>query len=81
MIASRTALFDQVVDITEEYLGPASNRFVERQVTFHLNKKPNQLTKKDLDKLAEWIKVSMALLTEDKKIVDDCEKQILALGN
>lgn len=72
-------LYDQVVDIAEEYLGPAAKRFISRQITFHLDKKPAELTKSDLPKLVEWVKVSLALLTDDKKVVDDCQTKLNAL--
>jgi hypothetical protein len=73
-------LYSQINDIIENYLGPATNRFVERQVKFHLHKKPEQLKAHDIPQLTEWIKVSMALLTEDKSAIDECEQQLLALG-
>ena len=73
-------LLNQVVEVTEHYLGPASERFIHRLIRFHLNKEPEYLNKKDISKLAEWIKVSLALLTNDKKLVDECEKKILKLA-
>jgi hypothetical protein len=76
-----TTLCDQVIDVIEEYLGPAAERFIKRQVSFHLKKKPEELSKHDLPQLSEWVKVSLALLTEDKAMVDKCEREIRALGN
>lgn len=73
-------LLGQVIDITERYLGPAAERFVHRLIIFHLEKDPEQLNKQDLVKLAEWIKVSLGLLTNDKQLIDDCEKSILRLS-
>jgi hypothetical protein len=73
-------LLNQVISVTESYLGPASERFIHRLIRFHLDKEPEQLNKKDLTKLAEWIKVSLGLLTNDKRLVDDCEKNILKLA-
>lgn len=73
-------LYKQVIGITESYLGPAADRFVARQVSFHLKKKPAQISKADLPKLAEWMKVSLGLLTEDKTMVDECENKIMALA-
>lgn len=73
-------LLGQVIDITENYLGPAAERFIHRLIIFHLEKEPEQLAKQDLVKLAEWVKVSLGLLTNDKKLVDDCEKNILKLA-
>jgi hypothetical protein len=74
------ALSDQVVEITQEYLGPAAERFITRLINFHLKKEPFELEKADLKKLSEWVKVSLGLLTEDKNIVDECERKILKLS-
>lgn len=76
-----TTMLQEVVSITEDYLGPAAERFVSRQVTFHLNKHPEELSKADIPKLAEWVKVSLALLTQDKKMVDEFDKRIRELAN
>jgi hypothetical protein len=73
-------LCDEVISITEEYLGPAADRFIRRQVNFHLKKDADSLEAKDIPQLAEWIKVSLALLTEDRTMVDKCEKQIMTLA-
>jgi hypothetical protein len=77
---SAKTLADQVIDITTEYLGPAADRFVIRLINFHLKKEPSELQRRDIKKLSEWIKVSLGLLTEDKNIVDECEKKILKLA-
>lgn len=75
------SLYQQVVSVTQEYLGPAAERFVDRLIGAHLNKEPEQLTTKDLQKLSQWIKVSLGLLTNDRHLVDECEKKILSLAN
>lgn len=72
-------LYEDIVSITEDYLGPAAQRFIDRQITFHLNKKPELVSKADLPKLAEWVKVSLALLTEDRGLVDGFSERINAL--
>lgn len=66
-----TPLYDEVVRITNVYLGPAADRFISRQVQNHLNKDPVNLTEDDLSNLIVWIKVSVSLLTEDTGIVDE----------
>ncbi len=81
MNATQTApLHKRIHFILESYLGPAAERFVERQIRFHLHKKPAEVTKADIPVLAEWIKVSMALLTDDKQTIDECEHKLLSLG-
>ncbi len=63
-------LYHQVVSITEEYLGPAAPRFVTRQVSFHLNKTPEELSIEDLPKFVEWAHVTFSLLTDDRETVN-----------
>jgi hypothetical protein len=68
---SDTQFYDEVVRITNVYLGPAADRFMSRQIHNHLDKEPNDLTKQDLVSLIVWIKMSVSLLTEDTGIVDE----------
>lgn len=76
---SEPALYDRVIIIMEEYLGPAAERFIARQVTFHLHKSPDELTSDDLPKLIEWTKVTLGLLTEDRDIIDEYAKRMTKL--
>jgi hypothetical protein len=73
-------LFEEAVNITEQYLGPAARRFVTRQIAFHLNKSPENLTPLDIPELVEWTKATLALLTEDKQMVSDYAAKISRLG-
>jgi hypothetical protein len=72
-------LYLAVTGITEEYLGPAAERFVARQVSFHLDKAPQDLTIDDLPKLIEWTKITLGLLTEDRGLVDEYARKMSAL--
>jgi len=73
MMASSTdsALYDKVVRVTKVYLGPAADRFISRQVQNHLHKPPQELLKSDLVKLIDWIRVSVALLTDDTDLIEE----------
>ena len=73
------ALYGQVVDIAEDCLGPAAERFVKRQISSHLGKKAEDLKPADIPTLVEWIKVSLGLLTEDKAVVERCYNRLMAL--
>jgi len=73
------ALYDTIVDVLEYYLGPAAPRFVDRQIEFHLQKPPQEITAADLERLTEWIRVSMSLLTSDRRIVDECAQRLTQL--
>jgi hypothetical protein len=76
-----TSVYQDIVIIVNDYLGPAGERFVSRQVEFHLKKKPEEVTKEDIPKLVEWLKVSIAMLTEDAKMVDDCAARVAKLAH
>jgi hypothetical protein len=74
-----TALYQQVVEVTNSYLGPASERFISRQIQNHLQKEPEELTREDLAKLVDWIKIAIALLTEDNKTVEEFTESLMSL--
>ncbi len=74
-------LYEDVLAVTADYLGPAARRFVDRQIDSHLNKSPDELTKKDLKTLAAWSRVSMALLTNDKQLVSNYVSRLMNLAN
>jgi hypothetical protein len=79
--AQSNKLYNQVIEVTTKYLGPASQRFVDRQIEAHLKKKPHQLTKADIARLADWVKIVIALLTEDDNTVDNYTRDLLRLRN
>lgn len=80
-----TSLFDDLVTITYDYLGPAADRFVVRQIRNLLNKDPAQLEQEDLRQLIDWIQIAMRLVTDDAQIVDryvaDLESMAQQEGN
>lgn len=78
-LAEKT-IYEQVVEVTYDYLGPAAERFIDRVITVHLGKDPEELSKKDIDKFVDWAKLAMALLTEDTKEVDEFTKNLLAIA-
>lgn len=73
------SLYDRVVRITHVYLGPAADRFIDRQVQNHLHKNPDQLSERDLSKLIDWIRVAVSLLTEDSEIIEEYITQLSSL--
>ena len=73
-------LYTQVVQVTHVYLGPAADRFIMRQVENHLHKTPEDITKKDLLMLIDWIKVAVSLLTDDSEIVEEYALQLYKLA-
>lgn len=68
-MASSGRLYEEVVAVTYEYLGPAADRFITRQIRNHLKKEPENLKQKDLNKLIDWLSISMSLITKDEGLV------------
>lgn len=74
-------LYENIIDITQDYLGPAAQRFIDRQIAFHLHKNPQEITKADVPNLVEWVSVSLASLTEDTNAVKKCSDRISDLAS
>lgn len=68
--------FDAIVGVSEDYLGPPARRFISRQISFHLQKRPEQINPADMPQLIEWTKTAMALLTEDKALVNEFQSKM-----
>lgn len=62
-------LYEKIVDVTREYLGPAADRFIVRQIANHLGKSPDELQPADIAPLIDWLKLSMAFLTNDEALI------------
>lgn len=73
-------LYGKVVRVTHVYLGPTADRFIARQVQHHLHKNPEQLTREDLLRLIDWIRVAVSLLTEDSEVVEEYAEQLRKLA-
>jgi hypothetical protein len=67
---AETNLYTEVVNITYQYLGPAADRFVVRQIRNHLQKDPTELRRKDLRQLIDWIQLAMRLISNDAQVID-----------
>lgn len=61
------SLYDDVVKIAKLYLGPAAERFVNRQISGHLNKTAAELSAADLEDLARWCYVSGRLVMTEER--------------
>lgn len=61
------ALYDNVVDLSKTYFGPAAKKFVDRQMSKHLKIESSELTPSHLDELAKWCYTSGKLMIEDAK--------------
>jgi hypothetical protein len=76
----RKSVYEQTVEISDSFLGPAAGRFIDRQVRNHLHKQPKDITKNDLLQLIGWIRLAVSLLTDDAKIVEDYISQLEKLA-
>lgn len=74
-------LYPKVVEVSEEFLGPAGERFIRRQVETHLSIKPENITAQHLPQLVEWMRLMFAMLTNDTKVVDDFSNRLLDLAH
>lgn len=73
-------LSQQVLEISVRYLGPAAERFLERQTTAHLNGLAfADLKRSDIPELARWIRISAGLVI-DKKKADEFAERVSRLG-
>jgi hypothetical protein len=72
-------IYNEVVSVTQEYFGPAADRYVVRQIRNHLNKNPQQLRKQDLMGLIDWMGLTMALLIDDETIINKYIKDLKEL--
>jgi len=79
-MGGRSTVQDQVLAISRDYLGPASERFIDRQVATHLKKSTEDITRADLVKLVDWIRLSFAMLTNDAAIVDEYTERLLKVA-
>lgn len=62
------SMYDDVIEIAKRYMGPAAERFVNRQITGHLNKAvSSELAAGDLEELAKWCFVSGRLVMSEER--------------
>ena len=73
------ALYDDVVKIAKEYVGPAGQKFVDRQISGHLGVSPSEINSENMAELAKWCLSSGKMLIGDDKAKEFSEK-VKALG-
>lgn len=54
--------YDDCLQICRRYIEEDPRRFLDRQIEYHLNKSPKELVIADKEILANWLKISSALL-------------------
>jgi len=81
MPARNKSLYQKAVEITEEYLGPAGERFIRRQITTHLHIKPEELDKNNLSKLVDWSSIAFSSITDKDEDVRSFKQALSSLTN
>jgi len=76
---SRPMLYNSVVKVAEDYFGPAAPRYVDRLIDHHLQKPPTALTKKDLPEIATWTSLALAMITDDKSVIEEFSQRLTSL--
>lgn len=74
-------VYQEVVRVSHVYLGPAAERFIDRQIKNHLNKRPADLQAGDIHKLIDWIRIAVSFLTEDGDLVEEYVHQLKQIAN
>lgn len=70
-----TDISDKVLKLTISYIGPASQKFLERQTVSHMNDLAfNTVEKKHIPELAKWVQVSGGLLIAPAKAKELADK-------
>jgi dolichyl-phosphate-mannose--protein O-mannosyl transferase len=79
-VEKKQNIHSNLVEITSHYLGPAAERFIDRQIQNHLNKQPENITKKDVSLLVDWIRSSVSMLTDNEDLVEEYIEQLQKLA-
>jgi ADP-ribosylglycohydrolase len=72
--------YAKVVSAAGDYLGPAADRFMRRQISTHLGKEAEQLEPQDITALIDWITLTFALLTDDTALIDSFVDELTELA-
>jgi len=74
------AVYNGVLKILTDYLGPVSARFLDRNIRSHLKKEPAELAPEDLPKIVEWIRITIGMVSRDTKLADECANRIINIS-
>jgi hypothetical protein len=73
--------YQRILRVIDDYLGPASERFLSRQIKSHLHKNPENLQKSDIPNLAIRIRSGLLVLTRDENIVEEAYSRINSISD
>jgi CTP synthase (UTP-ammonia lyase) len=72
------SFYGQVYAVLATYFGDSTEKFLHRQIKYHLSKSPESITPLDKEKLAKWCRISSALILS-KKDAEEMYQKILSL--
>jgi hypothetical protein len=75
----KSQYYKKILDIVQDYLGPAAERFIVRQISTHLEKDPERLEKSDIPMLAIRIRSGLHVLTHDQIVVEEAFRRISSI--
>lgn len=67
---SGISIYQQVIRTTHKYLDPTLSECIDSQLECQLHKTPDQLTKSELSGLIDWIRMIVALVADDNKLIE-----------
>ena len=73
------ALYDNAISIAKEYMGPAGQQFLDRQIKEHLKLDPAELDPANLADLSKWCFTSGRLFI-DSDLAKEFQEKIRALA-
>lgn len=73
-------LYKEAVMISKDFLGPAGERFIRRQIRTHLAIEPEALQPKHIDELVRWVRLTFAVLTDNAHDVETFSARLRGLA-
>lgn len=77
--APNSSFYSKILRVSYQYLGPATDRFIARQIENHLHKAPNRIKEQDLEPLIDWIRLAMNIVSDDEKLVNQYIAELQSL--
>jgi hypothetical protein len=70
-MSDQNSFYQAIVEISEDYFGPASRRFINRIALSHLGKPGERLTQKDLPELITWVQLAASVMTDNSEAIEE----------
>jgi hypothetical protein len=73
-------VYEELLAVTHVYLGPAADRFINRQIENHLHKTPELITAEDLAGMVDWIRAVVSLISDDSEVIEEYVAELRKLA-